>query len=90
MLTIIVTAYDKNLANEKPNKEFYEMSFLFLKKKTMEGSKDVSLLLVLSVEVLCSDVIPGAAAVISYGGSAETFDNWQVGMMKKILTLLIY
>ena len=25
-----------------------------------------------------------------HGGSAETFDNWQVGMMKKILALLIY
>lgn len=47
--------------------KFYEMSFLFFKKKKkMEGSKDVSLLLALSVEVLCSDVIPGAAAVISW------------------------
>ena len=38
------------------------------------------------MEVLCSDVIPGAAESFQdHGGSAETFDNWQVGMMKKDL-----
>ena len=42
--------------------KLYEMLSSFLKK--MEGSKDVSLFLVLPVEVLRSDVIPGAAAVI--------------------------
>ena len=63
-------------------RKFYEMSSLFLKKKKMEGSKCASLFLVLSVEVLWS--------FHGHGGSAETFDNWQVGMMKKILALLIY